>query len=80
MPGGDPAVSRPEHRMIGQPLPGQEGRHRGRQVMGPFQGQAREPERLHQRPDQQRVLPDAVNLAQQQQAGIVQGPPRRTDR
>jgi len=66
--------------MIGQRLPGQEGRHRGRQVVGPFQGQAREPEFLHQRPGQQRVLPDAVHLAQQQQAGIVQGPPRHDDR
>jgi hypothetical protein len=75
--GGDPAVPRPEHRVIGKRLPGQEGRHRGRQVIGPFQGQAREPERLHQPTDQQRILPDAVHLAQQQQAGLVQGPPGR---
>jgi hypothetical protein len=71
MPGGDPAISRPQLRMIGKRPGGQEGRHRGRQVIGPFQGQAGEPEHLHQRPDQQRVLPDAVNLAQQQQTRLI---------
>jgi hypothetical protein len=72
VPGGDPAISRPQLRMIGKRPGGQEGRHRRRQVIGPFQGQAGEPEHLHQRPDQQRVLPDAVNLAQQQQTRLIQ--------
>jgi hypothetical protein len=77
VPGGDPAISRPQLRMIGKRPSGQEGRHRRRQVIRPFQGQAGEPEHLHQRPDQQWVLPDAVNLAQQQQARLIQRPLRR---
>jgi hypothetical protein len=54
---------------------------RGGQVLGPFQGQAGEPERLHERPDEQRVLPDAMYLAEQEQASGFQRPlgcrPRR---
>jgi hypothetical protein len=72
VPGGDPAVPEPQQLVVGQRPPGQEGPDNRSQVLGPFQGQAREPERLHQRPDEQRVLPDAVNLAEQQQAGVVQ--------
>jgi hypothetical protein len=72
VPGGDPAVPEPQQLVVGQRPPGQEGPDDRSQVVGPFRGQAREPERLHQRPDEQRVLPDAVNLAEQQQAGVVQ--------
>jgi hypothetical protein len=51
---------------------GQEGPDDGCQVLGPFQGQAAEPEGVHERADEQRVLPDAVDLAQQQQARGIQ--------
>jgi hypothetical protein len=78
--GGDPAIPGPQRLVIGQRFPGQEGRDRWRQVIGPLQGQARKPERLQERPDEQGVLPHAVNLAEQQQASAIQRPPRRRQR
>ena len=80
VPGGDPAVPAPHEPVVGQRLAGQERADRGGQVLGPFQGQAGEPERLHERPDEQRVLPDAVYLAEQQQASGIQRPPGRRPR
>jgi hypothetical protein len=81
VPRGRPAVPAPHEPVLGQRLPGQERADRGGQVLGPFQGQAGEPERLHERPDEQRVLPDAMYLAEQQQASGIQRPlgcrPRR---
>jgi hypothetical protein len=48
----------------------------GCQVLGPFQGQAGEPESFHERTDEQRVLPDTVDLVQQQASGIQRLPGR----
>jgi hypothetical protein len=63
-----------------QRLSSQVGPDRGGQILGPFQGQAGEPERQHERPDEQRVLPDSVSLAEQQQAGGIQRSPGRRQR
>jgi hypothetical protein len=52
-------------------MAGQERADHGCQLLGPFQGQAGEPERLHERPDEQRILPDAVHFAEQQQASGI---------
>ena len=70
--GGDPAVPAPQQPVVGQRPAGQERPDHGREVSGPFQGQAGELQGLHERPDQQRVLPHAVHLAEQQQAGRIE--------
>jgi hypothetical protein len=66
--------------VAGQGSAGQEGPDHGCQVLGPFQGQAGEPEGFHERTDEQRVLPDTVGLAQQQQARGIQRLPGRGQR
>ena len=66
--------------MIGQRIAGKKSPDHGRQLIGPFQRQAGEPERLHDCPDDKRVLPYAVHLAQQQQTAGIQRPPDRRQR
>jgi hypothetical protein len=44
---------------------------------GPFQGQAGEPGSFHERTNNERVLPDTVDLAQPQQARGIQRLPGR---
>ena len=80
VPGRDPAVPAPYEPVVGQHLAGQERTDHRCQLLGPFQGQAGESERLHERPDEQRVLPDAVDLAEQQQASRIQRPLGRRQR
>ena len=77
---GNPAIGAPQPRVIGRRLAGEERLDHWWQVIGPFQGQAGQPERLHERPDKQGSLTDAVHLAQQQQAGGIQRPPGRRQR
>jgi hypothetical protein len=69
---GDPAIPAPQPLVIGRRLAGEKRPDHRCQVLGPFQGQAGEPERLHERRDEQGVLPDAVHLAQQQQTRRIQ--------
>ncbi len=66
--------------MIGQPLACEKRPGYRRQVLRPFQGQPAQPERAHQRTDDQRVLPHAVNLAEQQEARLLQRPASRRQR
>ena len=78
--GGNPAVPAPQPPVVGQRPAGQERPDHGREVFGPFQGQAGELQGLHERPDQQRVLPHAAHLAEQQQAGRIERLPGRGQR
>jgi hypothetical protein len=78
--GGNPPIPAPQPRVIGQRLAGEKSPDHGRQLIGPFQRQAGEPERLHDSPDDKRVLPYAVHLAQQQQTAGIQRPLGRSQR